>query len=50
MNFLFRKVATEGCEIVNENGQVVAWGINSVYSELIARALEMYLQEEKEEK
>ena len=47
MQFLVKQVATCGCEVYNENHEVVAWGIDSDWSELIAKALEAYLEEKE---
>jgi hypothetical protein len=49
MQFLIKQVATCGCEILNENHEVVAWGIDPDWSETIAKALEVYLETEEDE-
>ena len=41
------KVATEGCEIRNENNEIVAWSIDGEWASIIVLALEMYLNEVK---
>lgn len=46
MNYSIKKVATEGCEIKNENNEIVAWSVNGKWAYIIAIALEMYLKGE----
>lgn len=46
MEFLITKVATCGCEIKNEKNEIIAWGIDPVWSALIAQALSLYLKKE----
>lgn len=44
MNFEIKKVATEGCEIKNENGEIIGWSVNSEYGELMVKAMRLYLE------
>lgn len=40
MNYKITLVATCGCEIRNENEEVVAWSIDPIWAEKIKKALE----------
>jgi hypothetical protein len=46
MEFKITKVATCGCEIKNEKNETIAWSIDKIWGEIIAQALEMYLEKE----
>ena len=43
----YNKVATCGCEILNDDGVIVAWAVDQEWAENIVKALEK--QEEEEE-
>ena len=42
--FLINRVASEGCEITNEDGKIIGWSIDSLWAETIKQALEMYIE------
>ena len=41
MCFIMRKVATEGCEILNEDGEIIGWSINEERAEKIVDGLDI---------
>lgn len=47
-NFEINKVATCGCEITNENNQIIGWSIDSKWGIIMTKALLLYFQQEKE--
>lgn len=47
MTFKINKVATCGCEIHNENNEIIGWSIDEKWATLIAFALENYINEEE---
>jgi hypothetical protein len=38
-NFTFRRVATNGCEVLDPNGVVVAWAVDELWAVLLVAAL-----------
>ena len=49
MCYIVRKVATTGCEILDENGVVVAWSVDEEWGEKIVRGLDSVEEKELEE-
>ncbi len=37
--FDYRRTATTGCELVNEDGDIFAWTVNEVWAAIIVRVL-----------
>lgn len=49
MKCSIKKVATCGCEIRNENDEIVAWSVDDKWANLIVLALELFLRGKKNE-
>ncbi len=43
-SFTFRRVGTMGCEIVNPDGEIVAWTVDPAWAAIIVALLDMVEQ------
>ena len=49
-NFEINRVATCGCEITNENNQIIGWSVDGEWGRIMAEALLNYFKEKENEK
>lgn len=38
MQFEINRIATRGCEILNENGEVIGWSVDETWGQLMTEA------------
>ena len=50
VNFEVIKVATCGCEILNENNQVIGWSVDDEWGKVMTEALLSYFKRKEYEK
>ena len=48
MELIINQIATCGCEILNENNQVIGWSVDHSWAEIMKQALESYLGKKEE--
>ena len=48
MCFTMRKVATEGCEILNDDGEIIGWSVNGEWGRQMVEGLDIIVKQEEE--
>jgi hypothetical protein len=49
MKFKINQVATAGCEIKNENGEIVGWSVDETWGQMMVEAMRLYLEKIEKE-